>query len=44
MNQTVGKDGLAILVGQGERELVFFANQITAVETERYLTLSLIHI
>lgn len=38
MNQVIGKDGLAILVGQGERELVFFANQITAVETERYLT------
>ena len=34
----IGADGLDILIGQGERELAFFANQITAVETERYLT------
>ncbi|MFP6744831.1 MAG: glutamine synthetase family protein [Alphaproteobacteria bacterium] len=38
MAEVIGKDGLDILIGQGERELGFFANQITAVETERYLT------
>ena len=34
----LGSDRLGILVGQAERELVFFADQVTAVETERYLT------
>ncbi len=38
MKEVMGEDGLGILIGQGERELEFFANQITDVETARYLT------
>ena len=37
LKDVLGDDRLAILVSQAERELVFFANQVTAVETERYL-------
>lgn len=38
MTEVIGEDGLGILIQQGERELEFFANQITEVETARYLT------
>lgn len=34
----IGEDRLAILLGQAERELEFMADQVTAVEVERYLT------
>ncbi len=33
----IGEDTLGILAGQAERELEFFANQITQVELDRYL-------
>ncbi len=38
MTGILGEDGLGILLGQAERELEFFANQVTPVEMERYLT------
>ena len=38
MAGVIGEDALGILIGQGERELEFFANQVTPVESERYLT------
>ena len=38
MTEVIGEDGLGILIQQGERELEFFANQVTPVEIERYLT------
>jgi glutamine synthetase len=38
MTEVIGEDGLGILIQQGERELEFFANQVTPVELERYLT------
>jgi glutamine synthetase len=37
LNDVLGSDRLEILVGQAERELAFFADQITSVEIERYL-------
>ncbi len=37
MSQVLGPDSLGILVGQAERELEFFANQVTSVEMDRYL-------
>ncbi len=37
LNDVLGSDRLEILVGQAERELAFFADQVTSVETERYL-------
>ncbi len=38
MENVIGKDTLTILIQQGERELEFFANQVTQVELDRYLT------
>ncbi|HJM92346.1 MAG: glutamine synthetase family protein [Alphaproteobacteria bacterium] len=38
MAEVIGEDALGILTGQGERELEFFASQVTPVERERYLT------
>ncbi len=38
MKDVIGKDTLAILVGQAEREIEFVANQVTDVERARYLT------
>jgi len=38
MTDVIGKDTLAILVSQAEREIEFFANQVTQVELDRYLT------
>ncbi len=38
MTAVIGEHGMGILIGQAERELAFFANQVTPVETERYLT------
>ncbi len=38
MADVMGEDTLAILVQQSERELEFFANQVTQVELDRYLT------
>ncbi len=38
LSDVLGADRLEILVGQAERELAFFADQVTAVEIERYLT------
>ncbi len=37
LNDVLGSDRMEILVGQAERELAFFADQVTSVETERYL-------
>ena len=37
LNDVLGADGLEILIGQAERELAFFADQVTSVEIERYL-------
>lgn len=37
MTSTLGEDRLTILIQQAERELGFIANQVTPVETERYL-------
>ncbi len=37
LNDVLGSDRLGILVGQAERELAFLADQVTSVETERYL-------
>ncbi|MEJ8570109.1 glutamine synthetase family protein [Microbaculum marinum] len=37
MNSVIGEDRLLILIQQAERELEFIANQVTPVETERYL-------
>ena len=37
MKEVIGEDSLGIMTSQAERELEFFANQVTAVETERYL-------
>jgi glutamine synthetase len=37
MNRVLGDDRLAILIQQGEREIEFIANQVTQVETDRYL-------
>ena len=37
LNDVMGADGLAILISQAERELAFFADQVTSVEIERYL-------
>jgi len=38
LKEVMGEDGLMIQIGQAERELGFFANQVTPVEFERYLT------
>jgi glutamine synthetase len=38
LSDVLGADRLEILVGQAERELAFFADQVTEVEIERYLT------
>ena len=38
MSTVIGEDRLTILIQQAERELEFMANQVTQVETERYLT------
>ncbi len=38
MKWVLGEDCLTILIQQAEREMGFLANQITPVETERYLT------
>ncbi|NNF79963.1 MAG: glutamine synthetase [Rhizobiales bacterium] len=38
MKSVIGEDRLTILIQQAERELEFMANQVTKVETERYLT------
>ncbi len=38
MKGVFGQDRLDILIGQAERELGFMADQVTAVELERYLT------
>ena len=38
MKDVMGEDTLAILAGQAERELEFFAQQVTDVERDRYLT------
>jgi len=38
MNGVIGELGMGVLIGQAERELDFFANQVTPVEMERYLT------
>lgn len=38
MKSVYGKDGLTIMIQQAERELEFMANQVTDVETERYLS------
>ena len=38
LSEVIGEDGLGIMIQQGERELEFFANQVTPVEIERYLT------
>ncbi len=37
MHRVLGDDRLEILAGQGDRELVFMADQVTQVETDRYL-------
>ncbi len=37
MAGVIGKDTLQILIQQSERELEFFANQVTQVELDRYL-------
>ena len=37
LNDVLGSDRLEILIGQAERELAFFADQVTSVEIERYL-------
>ncbi len=37
MHETIGADLLGILVSQAEREVEFFAQQVTQVETDRYL-------
>lgn len=37
VKETLGEDMLALLTQQGERELGFFANQVTQVEMDRYL-------
>ena len=37
MKEVYGEDLLAIAIGQSERELDFVANQVTPVETARYL-------
>ena len=37
MREVYGEDLLAIAIGQSERELEFVANQVTPVETARYL-------
>ena len=34
----VGENSMGIIVSQAERELEFFANQVTQVEMDRYLT------
>mgnify|MGYP002630867564 CR=1 FL=1 len=38
LKEVMGEDGLMIQIGQAERELEFFGNQVTPVEFERYLT------
>lgn len=38
MSSVIGEDRLTILIQQAERELDFMANQVTQVETDRYLT------
>ncbi len=38
MSNVYGEDGLNIMIQQAERELEFFASQVTPVETDRYLT------
>jgi len=37
MTRVLGEDRLTILIQQAERELEFFANQVTKVELDRYL-------
>ncbi len=37
LKDVLGADRLEILTGQAERELAFFADQVTSVEIERYL-------
>ncbi len=37
LKDVLGADRLEILIGQAERELAFFADQVTSVEIERYL-------
>lgn len=37
MQRVLGEDRLTILIQQAERELEFMANQVTQVETDRYL-------
>ena len=37
MKDVYGEDLLTLNIMQAERELEFFANQVTSVETERYL-------
>lgn len=37
MERVIGKDRLAVIVKQAEREMEFVANQVTEVETARYL-------
>jgi glutamine synthetase len=38
MTSVIGENSMGIIVSQAERELEFFANQVTQVEIDRYLT------